>query len=197
MKRRRALRALPVPVVLATVLGCAGLFGEGTCRERDEAARSVSVSARSVQTSCTVLRRPDRLIELCDAALGNRDFETAFAWLALVRTLYPGSAESRDVFPTAARVFQKAHLAHRTEPGSIWITSEPRFMFDWLASFFEDGAPFPQSQADAFFLGMHYGMFRDFLAWAQQRPDLARWQLVAEKDNGWIFSVAGERADAS
>jgi hypothetical protein len=184
------------PLLLANALGCAGLLGDRACeREREAVARGVSESARSVEATCRELRRPDLLIEASDAALlESRDFETAFAWLALVRTLHPDSSESRGVFPTAARVFRKAYLANRTEAGSIWISSERRFMYEWLESFFETGGGFPQEQADALFLGTPWSVFGGFVAFAKERPALAGWQLVAEDDNGFVDAVSGENA---
>jgi hypothetical protein len=194
MKRRYL--AIAWPLLLAHALGCAGLVGDRACeRERGAVARGVSESARSVQATCRELRRPDLLLEASDAALlESRDFETAFAWLALLRTLHPDGAESRDVFPTAARVFRKAYLAHRTEAASIWITSERRFMYEWLESFFETCGGFPQRQADALFLGTPWSVFGGFVAFAKERPALADWQLVAEDDNGFVDAVAGEKA---
>jgi len=187
MRRARALGALAALALLAP--GCAALSLEGSCPEAQAAAR-----ARGVEASCKVLGRPALLVEQAHAALARGDLETAYHHLALVHALHPDSAESREVFRLAARCFVESHFRHRTEPGSIWVSSEPVFMYRWLEQFFLDAEEFPQAQVEALFIGMHYGMFRDFLAHARSRKELSRWVIVARDDNGIIHSVSGERA---
>jgi len=82
----------------------------------------------------------------------------------LIHILHPQSEQNRGAFPLAARSYRKSWAPHRTELDSIWTTSEPLFLFAWLAGFFSDRQEFPQEQMEALFLGMNYGLFRDFLA---------------------------------
>jgi hypothetical protein len=42
---------------------------------------------------------------------------------------------------------------------------------------------------------MPYGFSRDFTAYAAKRPELSRWLLRAEKDNGIIGAITAEPAE--
>jgi hypothetical protein len=64
-------------------------------------------------------------------------------------------------------------------------------MLDWFAPL---GARVPPAEAEALFVGMPYGYFREFLALAETRPELSRWGVRAEDDNGIIESVAARNA---
>ena len=87
-------------------------------------------------------------------------------------------------------IFKRSYFLSRYEqPDSRWLRSEPAFLLDWLASFFGSGA-FPQAEAEALFVGMHVGYFRDYLAFAETRPELARFRVWAEDDNGIVESIA-------
>jgi hypothetical protein len=136
---------------------------------------------------------PERLLELARAADAERNVELTYRYIALIHILHPGSGKSREVFPLAARAYRLSWAPHRTELDSIWVTSEPRFMIAWLAGFFQDGQPFPQEQMDALFVGMNYGLFREFLAYAQNHPRISQWEITAEKDNGIVEKVSGSR----
>jgi hypothetical protein len=93
----------------------------------------------------------------------------------------------------AATLFQKAYFKHRyTQPNSVWLTSEPVFMFQWLARFY--GETSPQPQAMQLFVGMPYGIFREFTDYAAKHPELSGWALKAEKDNGIIGAITAVRA---
>ncbi len=184
---RRALAALSLGA-----LGCAAPFGEKSCPEAQAAAR-----ARGAEASCKVLGRPSLLVESARDSLAQGDLETAYHQLALLHTLHPDSAENREQFRLAARLFLEAHFRHRTEPGSIWVGSEPQLMFRWLEQFFQEAEEFPQPQVEALFIGNHGGMFRDFLAYARGRPALSGWVILAADDNGIIYSIEGRRAESS
>jgi hypothetical protein len=133
-----------------------------------------------------------RLLAQADEAIEQQDFDTAYRHLTEIRKRYPGSAESREAFPLAAAIFRRSYFRHRyRQPDSPWLTSEPDFMLDWFASFLE-GPEFPQAEAEALFLGMPYGYFRRYLARAETRPELARWAIRAEDDNGIIEAVVAE-----
>jgi hypothetical protein len=181
MKAPFTARALLVLFIAA--LGCAALSGEPKQREATSAA-------------CTeVLRDPALLLELANAAIAEQDLELAYRYVALIHTLHPESEQSREVFPLAARLFKKNYMRHRTELDSIWVTSEPRFIIAWLARFFRDGGEFPQQQVDALFLGLNYGLFRDFLAYAESHPRLSRWAVSAKDDNGIVYEITAVPAD--
>jgi len=156
--------------------GCATLFGSPESRPFAQ-----------------VMGDPERLEELADSEAAQEHWELAYRYLALIHILHPESAQNREVFPRAAFLFRKSWAPHRTEFDSIWTTSEPLFMFAWLAGFFPDAQEFPQQQMDALFLNMSFGLFRDFLAYAKIRPYIAQWQITAEKDNGILLSVTGKR----
>ena len=139
------------------------------------------------------LRDPDQLLALTNAAVAKQDWELAYRYVALIHILHPDSEKNREVFPLAARLYRKSWAPHRTEVDSIWVTSEPRFMIAWLAGFFQDGQEFPQEQVDALLLGMNYGLFRDFLAYAKNHPRMSQWAISAEKDNGIVERISGSR----
>lgn len=171
---------------LAAALGCAGGFaGWLPCPE----SFADAMRARGVDTSCSVLRRPGRLVEQSKAAFEKGDLETSYHYLALIHTLHPDSAESREAFPLAARIFARLHFRYRSAPDR-WDTTEPRFLFGWLEDFFEDDAAFPQQPVEALFLGTRVPLFRDFLAYAEGRPHLSRWALEAKKDNGIVTEIS-------
>ena len=137
---------------------------------------------------------PGRLLEQARSAIEREDLEAAYSDLAEIRKRYPDSAESREAFPLAAAIFRNSYFRYRyRQPDSHWLTSEPGFMLDWFASLLE-GAEFPQPEAEALFVGMPYGYFREFLAVAEARPELARWELRVEDDDGIIQSVAPRSA---
>ena len=137
---------------------------------------------------------PGQLLEQAHSAVEQQDFDTAYHDLAEIRKRYPDSAESREGFPIAAAIFQRSYFRDRyRQPDSRWLTSEPRFMLDWFASFLA-GPEFPQAEAEALFVGMPYGYFREFLALAEARPELSRWGARAEDDNGIVESIAASSA---
>ncbi len=169
-----------LPALLVAALGCATPAHEpGACPSGFE----------------EVLRDPRLLRERADLALEQRDGELAYRSLALLATLHPESAESREAFRAAARLFKQAYFQNRfSRPDSVWLSSEPAFMFQWLARFLQDPEVFPQAELDALFLGMPYSFFGDFTAFAAPRPGLSRWVLRVEEDNGRIQSITGEAA---
>jgi hypothetical protein len=180
MRRRRALWALPA---LLAVIGCATHSG-------------VAVPRGGVQpTWLESWLGPETLAERADAALRKRDLELGYRYLALIHILHPESDENHEQFPLAARVFRRNHLRHRSELGSVWVTSEPRFMFGWLGQFCREQEDFPRREMELFFIGMHYGMFRDYLAYAKTSADLSRWTVSAEEDNGIIESLTAVRSE--
>jgi hypothetical protein len=133
-----------------------------------------------------------RLLDRAREALDRKDLDAAYHDLAEIRRRYPESAESREAFPLAAAIFQRSYFRDRyARPDSPWLSSEPGFMLDWFASLL-DGPTFPQAEAEALFVGMPYGFFRDYLALAGTRPELSRWAIVAADDNGIIEQITAE-----
>jgi hypothetical protein len=146
-----------------------------------------------------VLADPALLREHADAALREDDPELAYRYLALLQTLHPDSAESRELYPAAAKLFKQAYFRNRiSKPSSVWLTSEPAFMFQWLASFFRGAQEFPQEQVDLLFVGMPLPVFQEFESFARSRPAVFdRWQLRAAEDDGKIEAVTGTRVEGS
>jgi len=169
----RLCAALSAAVALSS---CATLFGSPESRPVAEA-----------------MGDPAGLKELAQTLIAKENFELAYRYVALIHILHPDSEQNREVFPLAAHLYRKSWAPHRTELDSVWTTSEPLFMFAWLADFYRDGNDFPQEQMEALFLGMNGGLLRDFLAYAKARPYIAQWTISAEKNNGIVESVTGTR----
>jgi hypothetical protein len=130
-----------------------------------------------------------RRLEQARLAIERKDLDGAYRELAEIRERHPDSPESREAFPLAASIFQRGYFRDRfSRPDSPWLTSEPGFMLDWLASLCEASA-FPQAEAEALFVGMPYGFFREYLALAETRPELSRWAVRAADDNGIIEAI--------
>jgi hypothetical protein len=146
------------------------------------------------QPFAEVIADSTRLKELAEAQAADQNFELAYRYLALIHILHPQSAENREVFPLAAAFYRKSWAPHRTELDSVWTTSEPVFMFGWLAGFFVDAQEFPQGQVEALFLNMNYGLLRDFIAYGRSRPYVALWTISADKDNGIVQKISGSRS---
>jgi hypothetical protein len=140
---------------------------------------------------------PERLLEEGRAASRQKDLETAYGLLKRIRTEYPASPESDEAFSLAALLWKDLWYRDRyTQPDSVWRTSEPQFMFDWLASFFAGPGEFPLQEVDALLRGMPYSLYGDFVAYAGTHPELSGWVFRVEEDDGHIRSVTGERAQA-
>ncbi len=144
-----------------------------------------------------VLGDAEQLEALADAAIAQENFELAYRYVSLIHLLHPESPQNRELFPMAAALYRKSWAPHRTELDSVWTTSEPIFMFGWLAGIFQNANEFPQQEMEALFLHMNAGFFRDFLAYAKDRPHVARWAISAEKDDGIVLSVTGKLATPS
>lgn len=164
---KRRTTVRALSLLLALATGCATLGGGEARRLRDEA----------------------------DALLQAREEEAAYRKMALIRTRHPDSPEAREVFPAAALVFKRHWWRNRyTDPDSPWLTAEPPFLFSWLESL--AGDEFPRTEAERLLIGMPYGFYEDYAAFAAQSPRLGRWQVVVEKDNGILEAItATPRAD--
>lgn len=178
MKARSAARIAAV-LITTGALGCAA-FSAGS-----------ATSAPCV----AALRDPDTLQALSEAASAEQNWELAYRYLALIHILHSDSEKNRELFPAAATLFRRSWAPHRAELDSIWTTSEPLFVYGWLAGFFSDGGDFPQHQMDALFVGTSYSLFRSFLGYAKDRPHISQWAISAEDENGIVTKVTGSRAE--
>lgn len=164
---RSALLLAPLVVLVGLAMGCAHL----------------------------TLGGPATLLDDAKAAMAKNDPVTAYGLLKRIATEYPDRPESREAFPLAADCLKALYYAHRVpDPESVWVTSEPEFMFHWLARYF-NGA-FPEQEANALFAGLSYEVFARFLHFAKSDPKLSRWKLTAEDDNGIVYAVSGTPAPA-
>jgi hypothetical protein len=125
--------------------------------------------------------------EQADAALEKGDQEGAYRHLASLYRQHPDSDAAREAFPLAARILKYQYVRHRyADPDSAWVTSEPEFLFGWLAHYAGDA--FPSDEAAVLFRGMHQGFAMRFVEWSKQAPQLARWSYRVEEDNGKVQS---------
>ena len=168
---------------------CAALFAALVC-----SGCATLLGSPESRPVAEVLDDPARLKQLAEAQIARQNYELAYRYVALIHILHPDSPENRDAFPLAAALYRKSWAPHRTELDSIWTTSEPLFLFAWLAGFFPDAKEFPQAQVEALFLGMNGGLLRDFLAYAKPRPYIAQWTISVEKNNGIVEKISGSRS---
>lgn len=146
-----------------------------------------------------VLGDPALLVDQADAALAREDWPLAYRYLALIHTLHPESEENDAMYPVAARLFRRNWFRSRyTAPQSVWHTSEPVFMFQWLAEYFPEQADgsFPQKRAEQLLVGMPYRFAGYWDDYARSRPKLARWKITASEDNGIIDALTAAPAEA-
>ena len=157
--------------------------------------RVLSLLALTAVACATTAREPARLLEQAKLELKLRKFEPAYDDLRAIRVKYPRSPEAADAFALAAQAFHAMYARNRYQPDSPWTTTETRFMFEWLETFF-GGDEFPQVSFERLIQGMPYAFYEDYLEFAATRPQLARWTLTVTKDNGLIDSIEAVRADA-
>jgi hypothetical protein len=174
MIARTAARICAALLVSVALGGCAMLSGNPAHRPFAE-----------------VLGDPEQLKALADAAMAEQNFPLAYRYLSLIHILHPDSKQNREVFVQAAGLYRRSWAPHRTELDSVWTTSEPPFLFAWLSGIFEQDQDFPQTEMEALFLKMNYGLFRDFLTYASNRPHMLKWKISAEKDDGIVQKITG------
>lgn len=136
---------------------------------------------------------PRLLRAAADQALKEDDPELAFRYLALLETQHPGSPESRELYPAAARLYQRIYYRNRIpSPKASWMNYDHTLMYFWLSQFFESSDRFPQEQVDLLLVGLPYNVFEEFAAYARVRPRLFQfWGFEAIADNGKTESVKG------
>jgi hypothetical protein len=139
------------------------------------------------------LADPQLLRAEADQALKRDDPELAFRYLALLETQHPGSPDSRELYPAAARLYQRVYYRNRIpSPNAPWMHYDHALMYFWLSQFFESPDQFPQEQVDLLLVGMPYNFFEEFAAYAAVRPRLFQfWGFQATADNGKVETVTG------
>jgi len=149
----------------------------------------------ALSTGCATLesRGSHQLFSEARAAFTQEDYETAYRHAKQLDAQYPKSAEKDDAFSIAAQSLKVLYYRDQfTQPDSVWVASEPQFMFAWVASYSQ--GDFPTDAANALLAGLPYGVFHRFQAFARTHPDLSQWSLRAKDDNGIVHSVSTERA---
>jgi hypothetical protein len=122
--------------------------------------------------------------------------ERAYRYLALIRQLHPESPEAREAFVPAARFHRFLYRAHRVRDlHSSWIVTEPIFMIHWVSSFFEPGV-FPEEELDVLMWKMPMSFYRQLEGYAKTHPEMRKWRLEVEEDNGVVEKIVGVPADA-
>jgi hypothetical protein len=117
--------------------------------------------------------------------------ERAYRYFALVAQLHPDSPEAKKSFLYAARIHRYLYRVHRVDdPHSIWVTSEPAFMIQWLSTFFEPGV-FPDTEINVLAWKLPLGFYDQLQAYAKTHPEMRKWRLVVEEDNGKIEKITG------
>lgn len=137
------------------------------------------------------------LLEEARSALAERDVPGAYERARELRTRFPESEESREAFVIATRTYRWIWWKHRMEGtlDSDWVRTETPFMFEWTASRF--GNDFPEEEMALMFRGMPLFFFKAFLAYGEDHPEVSRWSIVWDKDNGRMTTITGELRGAS
>jgi hypothetical protein len=152
-------------------------------------------SGVSLVIGCAALgiRGPRTLLDEAKTAIDQHDQKAAYLLLKQIATEFPDSSESLEAFPMAADCLKALYFKNRlSDPASVWVTSEPDFMFEWLARYFSDG--FPEEAANTLLAGFPGSVFRRFEEFAKTRPQLSQWAIQAHDDNGIVQSVTASRS---
>jgi hypothetical protein len=122
------------------------------------------------------------------AAAEKQDLAGAYGYFKQIEVEYPASEENAQAYYWAVACFQPLYNQYRhTDRTSIWVASEPMFLYGWLSQRIVRGDG--EKAARALFLGMPWSFYQGFQAYAEGRPELAGYRVVAEKDNGIIEMV--------
>ncbi len=152
---------------------------------------ALSLASSVVACATAGAPKPAALLEQAARASQQGDVDAAYARLRQIAIEFPDSPEASKAFLLAAGIVKQEYFRHRlADPSSRWVTEEPRFMFTWLAHFYRDG--FPAEPVNALLRGFPVPVFREFEAYAETRPELARYRLHAERDNGLVTDVTAE-----
>jgi hypothetical protein len=183
------LRIAAILLAAAAALGCAGA-GRAT---REQAALAAAHERTRCESDPAVLGSPARLRELGERQLAARDLPRSYCYFALLRTLHPERAETAEAFETAAVIAKTLFLRVRyAEPQSMWLTSEPEFLFAWFEDLCASGA-FPQQAAEALLRGLPRPLADRLNAHLAASPARVGWRVEVRDDNGLIDQVRGVR----
>jgi len=138
-----------------------------------------------------VLGDPAQLIALSEAAWRDRNPELGYRYAALVRQLHPESPEVAQAFELTAPALPHLYTGARSDPRSKWLTSEPVFMFEWLADIYAAaGDVFPETETNLLLAGAPKSLRLLFEDHARRQPLLARHRLRFKMENGFVEYVA-------
>ena len=190
MPHRRTLRSSSLS--LAFLLACSTAASPPSA-PLQQPGPSLAAAAPSDE----LLSRPDLLLERGRAAFTAQNNELAYRYFALVHQLHPKSKEDEKAFEYAMTVYRIFYVANRyRHPDSIWITSEPTFLFQWFETFVSD-KDFPKLQAQFLLQGGTYTFAQLFLEHAEHRPKLAAWRIEVDADDGYVTAIRASRAGAN
>lgn len=137
---------------------------------------------------------PALLLENARAAIAKNEVAVAYQLLAAIHALHPDSPEDIEAYPIAASLFVRLYMKKRfSDPGSVWVRSEPTFMFAWLAALF--GEEFPRKQVDDLIKGVPYALASDFLAFAKSDPRTRDWEITIREDDGIVDAITARRRE--
>jgi hypothetical protein len=155
----------------------------------------VLAAALSASGAGCATRGATRLLEQAHVAFESEDVYGTYALAREIRARYPESPESREAFPLATRTYRWIWWKHRIEGtlDSEWVRTETPLLFEWTASAF--GETFPKEEMRLVFRGMPLFFFKQFLAWSEGHPELSRWEMVWDEDNGRMTTLTGHRRD--
>jgi len=183
--------AIPCALLLAVAAGCAST-PETAPEPALPTTRALPGAQAPSNPTDEILRQPALLKQHGDAARAANDLHLAYRYYALVHLLHPESEEDAEVFPWAVAIFKYFYNRNReVDPQSIWLNSEPLFVFEWLEGFYGDD--FPEREVMILLGRLPHPFAMRYIEFARQRPASAGWMIELEDDNGEIVAVRGER----
>ncbi len=139
---------------------------------------------------------PQMLREAATRAHEAQNPDLAFAYIQMLRTLYPATDQSKDAYSEACSLFKVMYRYERVnDPDGTWATGHMWFMFQWLQSFFVDGN-FPQAEAERLLINMPRVFIQHWVEFAD-RPHgnklAKKWEYTYELDNGRVQTLAARK----
>lgn len=169
---RRAARGARAPVALGVALAGLAALGLG-CAQLG---------------FLPFVQGPDELRRLAQDDIDAGDLEAGYDHLAEIRRRYPESRAASEVFIPAAQIFRRMWSRQRfAEEKGRWHQTEPAFLFEWLGA--ESRERFAEEKADLLLRQMPWPFWETFRDYAETDPDLAKWDIRVEEDNGKIERV--------
>lgn len=148
--------------------------------------------------ACTSGPEPGPLIEQARTAAKAREYESCYESSRRAAATRPAPDVAKAAFELGAYCHQK--LYYRDRPigdhviTSRWTSTEQVQMFEWASSFF-DGETYPKDIVNTLLAGYPYPVWQDFQAFAETRPEIARYPMRVNVDNGIVqfVSIGDER----